>query len=138
MGQPVQSTPFDLVRDHQYINLITFRKNGQSVTTPVWFAQQGERLYVMTVDGSGKVKRIRNCARVEVGPSDRAGKPLGPTVLASARILPASENARADDLLNQKYGIQKRAFDAMMKLRGVERVYLEIVPADENLGHSAT
>jgi PPOX class probable F420-dependent enzyme len=138
MTQTVQSSNFELLHDQQYMNLVTFRKNGQPVTTPVWFAQKGERLYVMTVNNTGKVKRIRNTSRVEVGPSNRTGTPLGPTVRAHAQILPANDNQRADDLLNEKYGLQKRAFDLAMKLRNTDRVYLEIVPADEHMGDSAT
>ena len=47
----------------QYLNLETFRKNGDGVKTPVWFAQEGESLYVMTIPTSGKAKRIRRLAR---------------------------------------------------------------------------
>ncbi len=128
MNQTAQS-PFDGLRDQQYMNLITFRKNGEAIKTPVWFVQEGERLYVMTFNNSGKVKRIRNNGRVDVGPSDRAGKPLGTTVTARARVLPASENKRANDLLNKKYGLQKRAFDVVLNLRRTERAYVEITPA---------
>ena len=111
------------------MNLITFRKNGEAMKTPVWFVVEGERVYVMTVNNSGKIKRIRNNGRVDVGPSDRAGTPLGATVAAQARVLPASENKRADDLLNKKYGLQKRAFDVVLNLRRTERAYVEITPA---------
>ena len=127
------TTSFPTLQGHQYMNLITFRKNGQSVTTPVWFAQKGERLYVVTGRTSGKVKRIRNSSRVQVGPADRVGKPLGPTAEATARIVSAEEEQHANTLLNQKYGLAKYAFDAAAKLiqlfRGpTERAYLEIIP----------
>jgi PPOX class probable F420-dependent enzyme len=98
------------------------------IKTPVWFVQDGEQLYVLTVNNSGKIKRIRNNGRVNVEPSDRAGKPLGATVGARARVLSASENTRANDLLNKKYGWQKRAFDVAMKLRKIDRVYVEVTP----------
>ena len=127
MTQTAQSH-FDVLRDQQYMNLITFRKTGEVIKTPVWFVQDGEHLYVMTVNNSGKIKRIRNNGRVNVEPSDRAGKPLGATVNAQARVLPASENKRADDLLNNKYGWQKRAFDVVLNLRRTRRAYVEITP----------
>jgi PPOX class probable F420-dependent enzyme len=44
----------------QYLNLETFRKNGDGVKTPIWFVQAGEKLYVRTGGESGKVKRIHN------------------------------------------------------------------------------
>lgn len=137
MSQPVSSSAFNLLRDQQYMNLFTYRKNGDYVKTPVWFAQEGERLYVLTVNNSGKIKRIRNNTRVDIGPCDRAGKPLGPTVEARARIMAPSDNAYADELLNQKYGLVKRGFDAVQTLQKAERVYLEIVPTNEYLGDSA-
>jgi len=37
-----------------FLNLETFRKNGQGVRTPVWFTQDGGMFYVRTVAGSGK------------------------------------------------------------------------------------
>ena len=43
----------------KYLNLETFRKNGKSVRTTVWFIQEGETIYVNTWSNSGKVKRIR-------------------------------------------------------------------------------
>jgi PPOX class probable F420-dependent enzyme len=112
----------------QFINLTTFRSNGQPVPTPVWFAQEADRLYVMTGAGSGKVKRIRNSGAVQVGPCDRRGRPTGPVLDGVARMLPSHEAQRIETLLNQKYGIMKRMIDLMQKLRPRARAYLEIVP----------
>ncbi len=115
---------------HEFANLITFRKNGQPVVTPVWFAERNGKLYVMTTANAGKVKRIRNNPQVEVGPSDRAGKPLGPTVTARARILPPEEVKVAREALDDKYGLMKAMFDFFMNVRGVERAWIEISPAE--------
>ena len=124
-------TPFETLRGHQYINLTTFRKTGQPVSTPVWFAQDGARLFVTTQGQSGKVKRIRNNGCVQVAPSDVRGKPLGPDQPARARLLPATESDRAHKLLLKKYGWQARLFMALGRLRGVkDRVYLEITPEE--------
>jgi PPOX class probable F420-dependent enzyme len=51
-----------------YLNLETFRKNGEGVRTPVWFWEDGGVLYVRTEDGSGKVKRARRNPQVRVTP----------------------------------------------------------------------
>jgi general stress protein 26 len=48
------------VQGKKYISLTTFRKNGVGVPTPVWFGENGDKLYVMTRSDMGKVKRIRN------------------------------------------------------------------------------
>ena len=53
---------FQNLNGHQYMALTTYRRSGAGVPTPVWFAQDGDRLFIVTQDGSGKVKRIRNNA----------------------------------------------------------------------------
>ena len=116
-----------LLQNHQYANLFTFRKNGVAVKTPIWFAEHAGRLYVMTNMSAGKVKRIRNSGRVEIGPSDQAGKPLGPTVEAQARLLSSPEEIQlAKRSLDAKYGLFKKIFDVFGKLSGAERAWIEI------------
>ncbi|HMP42099.1 MAG TPA: PPOX class F420-dependent oxidoreductase [Roseiflexaceae bacterium] len=122
---------FSMFAHQQFMNLTTFRKNGHPMPTPVWFAQEGDRLVVMTTANAGKIKRIRAHSRVEIGPCDRRGMPLGPSVPATARILSAAEGVHADRLLSRKYGLMKWMFDAFGKLRGMpSRAYIEIVPGD--------
>ena len=58
-----------------YIVLETFRKSGEGVKTPVWVAAEDGKLYVWTVDNSGKVKRIRNNGRVRLAVSDSHAAP---------------------------------------------------------------
>ena len=50
----------------KYINLETYRKNGQGVKTPVWFVESDGILYVRTSDDAGKYKRIRNNPSVQI------------------------------------------------------------------------
>ena len=123
---------FDALANQQFMNLITQRKSGADVATPVWFAQDGNRLYVMTGRTAGKVKRIRNNPRVQVAPSDRAGTPLGPSQPAVAAVISdAAEAATANALLTKKYGFMKRMFDLMSLFNGgaSRRAYLVITPA---------
>lgn len=120
---------FDALANQQFMNLITQRKSGADVSTPVWFVQEGDRLYVMTGSNAGKVKRIRNNPHVKVAPSDRAGTPLGPSQPAIARVISdASEAATANTLLTKKYGLMKRMFDLMALFNGGanSRAYLVI------------
>lgn len=130
---------FEELEGQEYINLTTYRRSGVPVVTPVWFARSGDRLYVMTIADSGKIKRIRHTSVVDVGASDRGGKPLGPTEPAAARILDGAEAKRADELLNAKYGVMKRMFDAANTLRRTTRAYLEIgPPGNGNTGTAST
>lgn len=117
-----------LAGKHKYANLFTYRKSGEAIKTPVWFALSGNKIYVMTTMDAGKTKRIRNNGRVLLGPSDARGTPLGPTVEGQARILPPEESKAANLLLDTKYGLIKAGFDFVMNLRGTSRAWLEIVP----------
>jgi PPOX class probable F420-dependent enzyme len=123
--------PFSALERHQYANLITYRKSGAAIPTPVWFAEADGRIYVMTTADAGKTKRIRNNGTVELGPCTSAGKPLGPTFAAQARVLSAAEEAPARKALDRKYGLMKALFDFGMNLRGVERAWIEIVPQQD-------
>ena len=86
---------------HKYLNLETFKKNGEGVKTPVWFAadpasdlaSNAARLYTYTIGNSGKVKRIRNNASVRIAPCDARGKVLGEWVEARAESVTGEDAA---------------------------------------------
>ena len=99
MASQVPST----IAGQKYISLTTFRKTGVGVPTPVWFGEDGGKLYVMTRSDMGKTKRIRNNPQVKVAPSTIRGRVTGPEFAATARILPAGEHKRARQTINQKY-----------------------------------
>ncbi|MGQ9813738.1 MAG: PPOX class F420-dependent oxidoreductase [Candidatus Roseilinea sp.] len=111
----------------KYLNLETYRKNGQAMPTPVWFVQDGDKLYVRTVKNSGKVKRVRNNPRVRVAPCEVRGELKGPWIEAKAKLVddPVSTR-RVVELLNRKYGLMKRLFDVMGGLNRREYDVIEI------------
>jgi len=121
---------FPALQGHQYMNLVTFRKTGVGVKTPVWFVLDGNRLVMYTLSTSGKVKRIRNNPRVQVGPSDARGNPLGESVEAQARFLQGEEATRAEKMISKKYGLIYTLLNLQRKLSGnkTPRVVIEIVP----------
>lgn len=119
---------FANLQGHQYANLTTFRKTGVPVTTPVWFALQGGKVYITTEVGAGKLKRIRHTPRVEIGPSDARGTSLGPTVGGQARLLPPAEHAQADGVLSRKYRLLYKLFMWAGRLRRGERTFIEVTP----------
>lgn len=103
----------------KYMTVQTFRKNGEGVPTPVWFAEQDGMMYARTFEKTGKVKRLRRETRVRVAPSDARGVPQGEWVDAHARIVDAGsdEARRANHLLNRKYGLQKRLLEPVFGLK---------------------
>ena len=127
-------TRFAALQNHKYINLATFRKNGQEVRTPVWFAgepPQGvpEKLHVYSTADSGKAKRIRNNAHVRVAPCDMSGKLLGEWIEARAEVIEGQEAQHGMRLLNKKYfpWRQLLAFFALFSRQ--KRVVFVIRPA---------
>jgi PPOX class probable F420-dependent enzyme len=120
-------TIFDQLTQQQYINLETFRKSGVGVNTPVWFVQDGDIIYVRTVANSGKVKRIRNNAQVNIAPCEADGALLGEWVPALARELKDGETDRkVNRLLDKKYGLVKKMFGLVSALQGRKDTILEI------------
>jgi len=110
-----------------YLSLETFRKNGQGVPTPVWFAESNGVLYITTVDNSGKVKRIRNNVRVRIAPCDMRGSILGEWFEAQARLVSdAQEEKVAKKALDRKYGLQKRLLEMAAAGKKIDRVYLAV------------
>src|SRR3982074_1041551 len=102
---------FEAFAGHKYLNLETFKKSGEGVKTPVWFApdpsvrldSREANLYVDTLGVSEKVKRIRNNPRVRIAPSTVSGKLLGDWVEARAEIVTGAEAESGTQLLNKKY-----------------------------------
>jgi hypothetical protein len=110
----------------KYLSIESFRKNGQGVRTPVWFAEGDGVFYVYTLADSYKIKRIRNNPRVRIVPCDARGNVKGEWVDATARILDEAGDRRAHELLNRKYGLMKRVLDLFAGLRGNVRASLAI------------
>ncbi|HXZ89755.1 MAG TPA: PPOX class F420-dependent oxidoreductase [Candidatus Dormibacteraeota bacterium] len=113
----------------RYIALETFKRDGEGVRTPVWFVEQGGKLYVWTIGESGKVKRIRNNPRVRVNPSSVRGKPKGNWIEAKASLIGPEASALFTDLIRRKYGFQFWIVNHLHA--GIRRrVVVEIEPAN--------
>jgi len=98
------------IQGQKYISLTTFRKNGQVVNTPVWFAERDGKLYVKTRSDSGKYKRIRNNPQIKVTACTMSGKIIGPQFSATARVLPPDQWPEARKALNRKYWLARLPF----------------------------
>jgi hypothetical protein len=125
---------FASLQGQKYINLETFRKNGQGVRTPVWFAGEPEdgapeKLYVYSTANSGKAKRIRNNPRVRVAPCDMRGKLLGEWIDARAEIVTGEEAEHGMKLLNKKYFPWRQLLGFFSLFSRQERVVFLIRPA---------
>jgi uncharacterized protein len=129
-AQPGTAPNFAGLREHKYALLVTFRRDGTAVPTPVWFGLIDDRRFVThTEERTAKVRRIRRDPRARVFPCDPRGKPLGPGVEATARILEtAEEREQAEAALDGRYGRTRRVYDKVM-VDQRDMVYLELAPA---------
>ena len=115
--------------NRKYLNLVTYRRSGTAVSTPMWFVEEDGVLYVRTPAKSGKVKRLRDNPRVRVVPSDGRGNPKGAWVDGRARIVGGSQAQRANRLVHRKYGWRKKLIELRYKLNPEERVTIAVYVA---------
>lgn len=104
----------------RYVRLVTHRRDGTGVPTPVWAAEDGGELLVWTLRDSGKVKRLRRDGRVTLTPCTVRGKTAedATPVEAHATVLDgAAHLTRVRAAIAAKYGWQFRLFDLLGKVR---------------------
>jgi hypothetical protein len=114
------------LKGHKYCVLVSYRKNGQPIPSPLWFGVADGKVYFLTSPDGYKAKRIRNNPDVRVAPCDSRGKPKGPPFLGKARLLPDSEVPTAERAIQSNYGIGRRMYTAFS--RKVPTVYVEVTP----------
>ena len=120
---------FGPLRGHKHALLVTFRRNGDPMPSPVWFGiDDGGTVYVHTAAEAGKVKRLRNDDRVLLAPATMRGKPVGPSIRGRARILPEAEWPHAEAVLAGAYGRGRQAFTRFAAASGDPPAYLAITP----------
>jgi len=102
-----------------YINLVTFRRNGDGIPTPVWVAGVDGKLYIFTDGTSAKVKRIRATGKIRIAACDARGKVRGPWHDGHARIVTEPDLVdRAYAALREKYGWQMTLVDGVSWIAG--------------------
>jgi hypothetical protein len=120
---------FDGLRGHKYAVLVTFRRNGEAVPSPVWFGLDAQgRVYVRTMHDSGKVKRVRNDPQALLAPSTVRGRPTGAAIEATARIVPSADWPHAEATLQAAYGIGRKLYEGAFGGGAEIGTYLELTP----------
>ena len=114
------------LKGHKYCLVVSYRKNGQAVPSPVWFGIADGKLYFNTSTTGYKVKRIRNNPEVRVAPCTTRGKPLGPPFVGRARLVPESEAPAAERAVQSNYGFGRRIYT--LPASRVDTVYVEVTP----------
>jgi len=122
------TTGFGHLEGHKHCLLVTFRRSGEPVPTPVWFGIDAGKVYARSEARLGKVKRIRANPRVLAAPCDNRGKPKGPAAEGRARILPPGEEERAERAIQSNFGLGRRMYEGVAMNVGPEGVYVEVTP----------
>jgi hypothetical protein len=111
------------------IALVTFRRSGKAVVTPVWFAARDGKLYVFSAGNAGKVKRLRNNPSIRIAPCSVRGTIRGAWIEGRACRVDDRERIRtAYKALRRKYGWQMWLADFFSRLSGRidQRAILEL------------
>ncbi len=106
------------LESQKYILLETFRKNNQSVKTPVWFVIKDDLIYVVTREQTGKVKRLRNNLQVKFATCAIRGKVTGEWVSGTAKILDKEQAQEVVKLRDKKYGFMAKIVKFLSKSKG--------------------
>lgn len=121
---------FDAIRQYSYANWGTYKKNGDKVMTPVWFATNNGKAYIWSQRDTFKVKRALNNSRCDLTPCNVSGqKNLGPAIAGTARLIDRGEVSGIKKLFRKKYGLQFTVLEFLGRHRpGSDHVYFEISP----------
>ena len=124
--------PWAALRGEKYINLETFKKSGDGVKTPVWFARDGDALVFMTASNAWKVKRLRRNDACRLAACSVSGRRIKGAWLDGRceRVDDPAEVEAGYQLLAKKY-LSLRLANPFAKLlgRADARVYYRIHPA---------
>jgi PPOX class probable F420-dependent enzyme len=97
--------------EFQYINLVTFKKNGSEVITPVWVAEYDNSLVVTTSANAGKVKRVRNNGRAIIYKTNQSGSQK-----LSEELNVVASLIEVDDLKDKAVAVIKEKYGLMAKM----------------------
>ena len=130
LDRPVTYGDFSTITG-THVLLVTYKRDGTPVPSPVWFAREGGELFVWTEVNAFKAKRLRNDPRALVAPCSPRGVPRGAPVAATGRVLTdESERARAARAIRRSWGPGRRLFELVSRPL-TEVHYLAFVPAPQ-------
>ena len=108
----------DEIKSEKYISLETYRKNGKSVKSPVWFVIENDLLYIITRSQTGKVKRLKNNLQVKFALCTMKGKITGEWISGTVKILDEKQTKEAVKMRDKKYGFLAKIAKFLSKSKG--------------------
>jgi PPOX class probable F420-dependent enzyme len=83
-------------------------------------------IYIRTDMNSGKIKRIKNNPNIRITPSGARGQLKGKWIEGKIKMAGSLELEHANQLLEQKYGIQGKIIRVFNKIRNTRPTVLSI------------
>jgi PPOX class probable F420-dependent enzyme len=129
--QPETTSGFEHLRGQKYCLLVTYKRNGEAVPTPVWFGLRDGNVYIRSEGHVAKVKRIRNNPRVRLAPCTVRGQAVGPPAEGRARLIEkgSRDEDTAEGALKANYGLGRKLYERLAGTLASSLVYMEVVPA---------
>jgi uncharacterized protein len=121
--------------NEKFVSLTTFKRNGDTVASPVWIARDGDQLLASTPADTWKVKRILRDPHITLRSCGRTGKVRAeqPVLAGTAEVITdPGEVARVESLIKHKYGLEFRVVtlvETIATLGRKPRVVLRITPS---------
>src|ERR1043165_2474396 len=121
---------FSSFRGPRQCLLVSFKRSGDPVPSPVNFGLSDDGLLYFRCDpGSAKVKRMTRDPHVRVCACSFRGKPLGPLVEGTARILEGADAERARAIVAANWDFFNRVYERTVDRMNVPITYVEVRPA---------
>ena len=121
------TTTLDSLGRQRTVLLETRKRDGSWVGTPVSLVVSDGRAWFRSYDASGKAKRLRNFPQVRVAPSTMRGRPTGPAVAGTARLLSQAEAGPVRALLAAKHPwLHGRIVPALHRRKGWTTLHYEL------------
>jgi uncharacterized protein len=123
------ASDFASLRDARQCVVVSFKRDGDPVPTPVNFGLSEEDALVFRADTrSAKVRRLRRNPRARVCACNLRGKPTGPVVDCTARIVPDAELEGAERAVASNWSLPMRPLERGLDLLPIEMDYVELRP----------
>jgi PPOX class probable F420-dependent enzyme len=121
---------FSSFRGRRQCLLLTFKRSGDAVPSPVNFGLSADGLLYFRCDpDAAKVKRMKRDPHVRVCASSFRGKPLGPLVEGTALILEGADAERAQAIVAANWDFFNRVYERTVDRMNVPITYVEVRPA---------
>ena len=107
----MENEKFAEIISNNCISLVTYRKSGEEVATPVWVISYENGGLIRTGSDTGKLKRIKNNSKCTIAPCTNNGKITGDKIEITAEISEKfSENPNRKEI-NKKFRKKYKLFD---------------------------